>query len=311
MTKLRKCLLLIVLVPLPLIAAGIWSARETHSDELKLATWNMEWLVTPATAHAGRLACRLGKRSALPCDVVQTLARDSADLRRLAGYVRELNADVIAFQEVENAAIAAQVFRGYRICMTNGKGLQHVGFAVRPHVPHRCVPVVEALSLQGRNRAAMSLRLAPDEPDAVELLAVHLKSGCSREPLDADTAACQLLQQQATVLGQWIAARSAGNQPFIVMGDLNRVAAAPQDDRFWELLHAEAFEAAAQRLPFRNCFLGQPYRQFIDHILIDRQLLPRLGAKLQRQVFSNADVVRYRLSDHCPVSVYLKMLTRH
>jgi endonuclease/exonuclease/phosphatase family metal-dependent hydrolase len=310
MTKLRKRLLLILLAPLPLIGAGLWSARTARSDELKLATWNMEWLVTPATAHAARLACRRGKQAALPCDVVQTLARDSADLRRLAGYVRELDADIIAFQEVENAAIATQVFHGYRICMAAGRGVQQVGFAIRPHVPHRCGPVIEALALQGRNRAGMSLLLAPGSPQAVELLVVHLKSGCSREPLDADTAACQLLAQQGLLLGQWIAARSARGLPFIVLGDLNRVAAPSQDDRFWELLHADAFETVAQRLPFRNCYLGQPYGDFIDHILIDRQLLPRLGTQLHRLVFRNEDVVRYRLSDHCPVSISLKTLIR-
>ena len=71
----------------------------------------------------------------------EELARDSADLARLAAYARKLDADIVAFQEVENEAIAREVFRGYRICMADGTGVQHVGFAVRPRVTHRCGPM--------------------------------------------------------------------------------------------------------------------------------------------------------------------------
>src|SRR6188768_3467839 len=84
-----------------LVAATIWSAQRDADDEITIATWNLEWLISPATAHAGRLACRHGKRTSLPCDVI---ARDSADLARLATYARELDADIVAFQEVENEA---------------------------------------------------------------------------------------------------------------------------------------------------------------------------------------------------------------
>ena len=79
---------------------------------LRIATWNMEWLVDGGTARAARIACRDGRPAPLPCDVVRELARDSADLARLANYARHLDADVIAFQEVQNEAIAARVAGG-------------------------------------------------------------------------------------------------------------------------------------------------------------------------------------------------------
>jgi hypothetical protein len=116
---------------------------------LTIATWNMEWLVSPATAHAARLACRGGRRGTLPCDAARDHSRDSADLSRLAWYAGRLGADVIAFQEVENAFIAARIFRDYRICIAGGHGLQHVGFAVRPGIAHRCGPPMDAVSLGG------------------------------------------------------------------------------------------------------------------------------------------------------------------
>lgn len=300
----RKPLILCLLAVLPLAAAAVWSARAERSDGITIATWNLEWLVSPETAHAARLACRKGKRATLPCDVVQDLARDSADLARLAAYVRDLDADVVAFQEVESAEIAGEVFRGYRICMATGTGAQQVGFAVRPHVPHRCGPELESVSLNGRSRKAMSMFLTPAGRPPIELLVVHLKSGCSRDPLDSAIAACRTLAQQAGHLGDWVSMRGA--QPFIVLGDFNRVPPASADDAFWQRLQTDHTQLLADQLPFRNCFVGQPYWQFIDHVLLSRSLLHALVADSPRHTgYRSADVVRYRLSDHCPVSISL------
>ncbi|HMA11328.1 MAG TPA: hypothetical protein VKO83_05535, partial [Steroidobacteraceae bacterium] len=108
--------ILAVILLLLSLAAATTRARPA-AQQLVIATWNMEWLVTPATAHAARLACRSGHRAALPCDVARGLSRDSADLDRLAWYARHLDADVIAFQEVEDSTIAARIFGNHRLCI--------------------------------------------------------------------------------------------------------------------------------------------------------------------------------------------------
>jgi endonuclease/exonuclease/phosphatase family metal-dependent hydrolase len=298
---------LLFLVPaLCLAAANFWPSGSGRAPSLTIATWNLEWLVSPATAHAGRLACRSGQRSTLPCDVTQEIARDSADFARLAAYARKLDADIVAFQEVENAAVASKVFRGYRICMTDDGGVQHVGFAVRPGVPHRCGPVVDSLSVEGRSRQAMSLQLAPPRSKPIELLVVHLKSGCSRDPPDSDSAACRLLGQQALRLGQWIAARSAEHADFIVLGDFNRVPPDSPDDEFWKAVQTAPSELLAGRLPFRNCVAGQPFSAFIDHFLLSSALVAQVVPGSERRWgYEAADAAHYHLSDHCPVSISL------
>lgn len=276
---------------------------------LAIATWNMEWLVSPATAHAARLACRRGSRALLPCDVARGQSRDSADLARLAWYARHLDADVIAFQEVENQAIAARVFTGYRICITGGRGVQHVGFAVRAGIAHRCGPPVEALSLGGGQRAGMRLELFPSSPQAVELLALHLKSGCADDALDSGSTACTLLAAQARQLGGWIAARARSR--FILLGDFNRGDADVAADEFWRSLaggepaHAP-FLFAGAGVPFRNCHIGAGFTRAIDHILVSRALESQMiPASFRKVGFDAADAVHYRLPDHCPVRFLL------
>lgn len=301
---------LLLALALGLLALAVASGG--HPDQpatLKIATWNLEWLVAPATARAARIACRDGTRAPLPCDVARRLARDSADLAHLAAIARRLDADVIAFQEVESEAIARRVFRGYRICIAPGNGVQHVGFAVRAALGARCEPPLEALAAGGRGRVGQPLTLHPPGAPAIELLAVHLKSGCAREPLDSATAACRLLAEQARALGDWITPRAQAGSAFMVLGDLNRGGLPDADDDFWSLLQPAAFEAAATQLPFHNCVFGAPYTDFIDHILVARPLLARLHPPgFQQLRFSAAEASRFRLPDHCPVSVSLSLV---
>jgi endonuclease/exonuclease/phosphatase family metal-dependent hydrolase len=269
----------------------------------------MEWLVSPATAHAARLACRSGRRATLPCDVARAHSRDSADFGRLAAYARQLDADVIAFQEVQDAASASLVFGDYRICIATGRGLQHAGFAVRPGIAHRCGPQVDELSLGGSQRAGMTLMLQPDTPQAIELLSVHLKSGCADADLESGTGACTTLSSQARQLAQWISAR-AGSR-FILLGDFNRGDADVAGDAFWRTLAgddpaAAPFVFANEGVPFRNCHIGAGFTRAIDHILVSRALHAALVRRSFRKPgFRESDVLRYRLTDHCPVSFLL------
>jgi endonuclease/exonuclease/phosphatase family metal-dependent hydrolase len=300
-------ILIAILLLLPLVAATMWP-RAARSA-LVIATWNMEWLVSPATAHAARRACRGGHRATLPCDVAREHSRDSADLSRLAWYARHLDADVVAFQEVEDALVAARIFGNYRICISGGRGLQHVGFAVRPGIAHRCGPPMDAVSMGGTARAGMTLVLFPDTPRAVELLAVHLKSGCADTALDSGSPACSLLGAQARQLSSWIASRARSR--FILLGDFNRGDADIAADEFWRTLFADdaadaPFSFAGAGVPFRNCHIGAGFTRAIDHILVSRALQSEVIPGSFRKVgYAESDAIRYRLPDHCPVRVSL------
>lgn len=298
-----------LLTGLLLICAGLFgvttTSRSSNTHKLTIATWNLEWLVSPETALAARIACRDGGRALLPCDVALGLARDSADLGRMAAHASRLDADVIALQEVEDTAIASKVLRGYNFCLANGQGVQHVGFAIRRDLRYRCGPQLASLAAGGRGRPGMLLTLLLPGQAPIQLLAVHLKSGCAHEPLDAATAACRLLAAQAEALGTWISTQASKGR-FIVLGDLNRGGLPDEDDAFWSLLHPQAFQAAASSLPFSNCAFGDPYTDYIDHILVGQALVPRLHEPAFAHLpYSAADVATYRLSDHCPVSVSL------
>jgi endonuclease/exonuclease/phosphatase family metal-dependent hydrolase len=289
---------------------GCAPTNTVTTPSLRIATWNLEWLVSPRTARDSLNDCDDGKRAALPCDAARSLRRDSGDRAALRAQARRLDADVIAFQEVENEATATSLFRGYRICITTTAGVQQVGFAVRRQLPQRCeVPL--PLDDAHRTRPAAVLKLFPDSPHELTLLAVHLKSGCSTQPIP-DTAdkdsACGILAGQVEKLAAWVDGQWRAGQRFILLGDFNR-AGPNAADPFWRRLDPlGVLHNAAEGSLFRNCFTGQPFYQAIDHILVDAVLARGLVPdSFTKHPFLNTQAVRYRLSDHCPIDVSLEI----
>jgi endonuclease/exonuclease/phosphatase family metal-dependent hydrolase len=311
----RPVVVTLVLAAVAVAMWQLWPQRQSHAPLLRIATWNMEWLVTPKTAHRDRLACRAGLRADLPCDIARHNTRSSADFAKLRNYVRKLNADVIAFQEVESADIAAQVFRGYDICISRGRALQQLGFAVRRTLPHRCGTALAALALgNSRLRPGMAMHLAPGTADELLLLTIHLKSGCAQLPLTSRNTNCVTLSRQAAVLSNWMQQAQIAAKNVIVLGDFNRRAVdaeAENTDDFWGGLLAaydttQPYQRVGASAAFHNCYVGQGYSSFIDHILANQSASLRLVAgSFYRLPYNTQDATRYRLSDHCPLTVAL------
>jgi endonuclease/exonuclease/phosphatase family metal-dependent hydrolase len=179
-----------------------------------------------------------------------------------------------------------------------------------------------SLALDDSLRRGAEVVLFPGEPREIHLLSVHLKSGCSRKPLDSGDHACSTLARQVPFLADWIEGQARVGHRFAVLGDFNREllsepgparSASGQPLWIWPEIgdgHPPGANLtnAASGAPFRNCVPGQPHSDFIDHIVLG----PRLAGSLlqgsfERLTFSAADARHARLSDHCPVAVRLQM----
>jgi endonuclease/exonuclease/phosphatase family metal-dependent hydrolase len=296
---------------------------------LKLATWNLEWLIAPGVFRPLRESCApkdtpvRGTERRLPCDVALRFERSSADFRALARYAKQLDADVIALQEVDGPAAAALVFEGYRFCFSARRHLQNNGFAIRPGVPHRCGQDLQALSLNDSLRRGAELIVYPGERREVRLLSVHLKSGCNRGMLDAKRTACRDLSRQVPLLEAWIDTQSRAGRRFAILGDFNRdllrdASGAARSSagkllRLWpEIDDGDPPESdlrnAAEGQRFMGCAPGQRYKSYIDFIVLSRSLgASVVPGTFSRVTYQATDVARLKLSDHCPVSVTVRL----
>ena len=276
-----------------LMLLAVVSAARLEAQELKLATWNLDWLTTRAAGDPR-----------LPPNVRQ---RSPEDLARLRDYATRLGADVLALQEVDGPEAAALILDPARwtLFFPAEDDVQRVAIAVRRGLPAVQNPDLAALDTQPG--AAHSLRRGVDVTvtaggQPLRLLAVHLKSGCNQAPL-RDGAACNVLSDQAVVVAGWIAARGAENAGFAVLGDFNRRMDHARDPVLLALRRAAPLLRTTEGVS-NPCWGGRP---FIDHILLGGPARGWLRPdSLRVMVFAETGAEwRDRLSDHCPVSVRL------
>ncbi|MEZ5459545.1 MAG: endonuclease/exonuclease/phosphatase family protein [Steroidobacteraceae bacterium] len=150
---------------------------------------------------------------------------------------------------------------------------------------------------------------------------MHLKSGCGRRTLDSGRDQCAVLAMQVPELERWIDARAARSLPFAVLGDFNRDLL---DDRgpargssgalrsLWaEIDDGDPPESdlalATENQRFSNCAPSQNYGGFIDHIVLSRTRRATHRARFDRVVYAQADALRLKLPDHCPVAIRVRL----
>jgi endonuclease/exonuclease/phosphatase family metal-dependent hydrolase len=300
------------------LAASGGAATPTTPVTLKIATWNMEWFLTPATFDELKGACTRDDRAhrwnprSIPCEVAATQERSATDLAAMAQVARLLNADLVAIEEVDGPVAARQVFRGYQFCFTGGREVQNTGFAIRGGLPYRCGPDLMELSLGDELRRGATLVLYPGSKRELHLLAVHLKSGCARGALESRAHACTRLARQAPALHAWVAAERRAGHRYGVLGDFNRDLLHEHGDGLWERIGADADDTrlvnTADGAAFRNCYAGQTHNGYIDYILLGNSLASAwVPGSFERLTYAPVNAWRLKLSDHCPVAVQLHL----
>ncbi|MBL6455018.1 endonuclease/exonuclease/phosphatase family protein [Belnapia sp. T6] len=268
-----------------------------QARELKLASWNLAWFT--------------GRDWLLPRD---RAPRRAEDVARLAEYARRLDPDILALQEVDGPEAAARLLdaRDYAFFFPEEDDVQRAGFAVRRSLRVTRNPDLAGLDLNPGAR--FSLRRGTDimveaEGRRLRLLSLHLKSGCSSGRLDRPEPECEQLVRQGEILAGWVAARQREGVAFALLGDFNRALGTP-GDALWARLAAAAPLLRATEGVSSPCWAGpRGGRAFIDHILLGGAARDwAVPESLRVLVYAERSLDwRDRLSDHCPVSLRLRL----
>lgn len=277
---------------LAITASSCMTGPRSADAGLRIASWNLEHL-----AEADDSGCR---------------PRTATDYAALRAYAARLDADVIAFQEVESLRAAQRVFDPavYRILIEERAGsdrgspcrgregltirAQKVGFAVRRDLEVRRQADVTALQLRDPDlRSGVDVQISRSGTRPLRLLAVHLKSGCAS---GTQNEACPVLFRQVPIVEAWIDARAVESVDAIVLGDFNRRLAAPEDSVWAEWddgdpAAADLTEASGGRAATCN----PRYPAFIDLIVMDAR------AATRQRHFEEVRYAGQPLSDHCAV----------
>ena len=295
---------LVALLGMPLLLAGCRAPGVApdplHTMDLRLATWNLEHLND--TDEAG------------------CVPREQADYDAIADRIREIDPDVVAFQEVENTAAALRVFPAThwhvevsarpapatRECWAlPGKYLHHLatGFAIRKEIVYH-----RNEDLQSLGDSASFQRWGTDitvtlGDRQLRLLSVHLRSGCWSAEQDSNASraeTCATLRDQILDVRAWADRREAKGTAFGILGDFNRRLAV-SDDWAWRALSPESSPLDLLTADLESqC--DPRFEEFIDHIVLDDDAAALLVRGSTREWRRHADH-----PDHCAVSADLQV----
>ncbi|MFY8325201.1 endonuclease/exonuclease/phosphatase family protein [Pseudoalteromonas sp. ZZD1] len=188
------------------------------SSKLTVATWNLEHL-----ASDGDQGCKV---------------RTESDYKQLSQYVKTIDADVFALQEVASAAAVERIFKPQQwqiimssradspsyTCRGNGNlsTQQKVAFAVKKSIQvtnSQHLTSLSAVKLGVREGLQLSLKY---NNQTVNLLNLHLKSGCfTQDYSQNDSTSCQVFAKQADILKQHVVSQLGSNDKWLMLGDFN------------------------------------------------------------------------------------------
>jgi endonuclease/exonuclease/phosphatase family metal-dependent hydrolase len=278
------------------------------AQEVRVASWNIEHL-----AEHNKVGC---------------VPRSTLDYEKLRNFSELLNADVIALQEVENTAAVERVFpksewnivlsdrpnsRSYN-CRGNDQEStqQRVAVVLRKGIKYQNKGSFEELGLKMEGlRYGVVVEIFGDR-DTINLLALHLKSGCFVDDYSTSKLrACEVLETQIDTLDDWIENSIRENKKFIVLGDFNSRLTV-ENSMFWnKLVNMDNMPIGIQN-GMQNLTGCHPrYPDLIDHII--------LGPETSKLQIQNSQMVHFysstgrhmaeedMLSDHCPVSLVLRL----
>lgn len=292
------------------IVVMLWAVT-CPSFALTIATWNFEWLTLKGDQRAGD--------------------RGDEDYHQLASVFEQLSPDVLAFQEVDSPAALARVVPSdqytyyfsdrYPALRDKPNSQQLTGIAVRNGWTVSDPKDLRAIALPSffgvpALRYATYVIITPPDQAPFHMLSVHLKSGCFHQ--SQGTRSCDKLNKQMRVLADWVSDRHHAGEHVVVAGDFNRYIG-ESDDAVWRDFQARLVEKSptpphlinvtasvrarckARRYNHRTQSWNQVmYNRLVDHILVSEPLVKQWQYSYQHH-FDYHTVMRYRLSDHCPV----------
>ena len=296
------------LLGVPLLLAGCRAPGVVPGSldplHLRIATWNLEHLND--TDEAG------------------CVPREQADYDAIANRIREIDPDVVAFQEVENTAAALRVFPtthwhvelstrpetpAARECWRiPGNYLHHqaTGFAIRKEIAYQRNEDLQSLGDPASDRRGTDITVTFGDRQ-LRILSLHLKSGCWSAEQDSDEARmliCTTLRNQIHEVRAWADRRDRTRGPPSASLATSTAASPSSDDWAWRELSPESSPLDLLTADLETqC--DPRFEEFIDHIVLDAAAAALLVPDSTREWPRHDDH-----PDHCVVSADLQVNAR-
>lgn len=279
----------IILIAL-LISSILISCKERNSphqkEQIIISTFNMSWLGDGTK---------------------DMLKRNEMDYRNIAQAITEIDADIVACQEIENVVAIRKVSKylpNHNFVISRGGNQQKLAIFYRKSLKISDVREIDDIQLENKRlRPALVCKFKNMNFD-FELVNIHLKSTSSFD-IEKNTVqqSQKIRRRQARMLNKWLNDYLASNseEDIIIIGDFNDTPKRKKHNTLNAFLSNDKVSFITSDLKSCGKFANS---YVIDNIVVtnsakERVLLNSIGVLDLYSLFPAKDIEK--ISDHCPV----------
>lgn len=253
--------------------------------------------------------------------------RTARDYTLLNAYRKQLNADIIALQEMGSPQAAQRIFPAdeYAVIFstrynnTSRRRAKDIftALAIRKEITILQQQDLEQLALSDDGDSFYTRygvgALVQFQGRKLWILGVHLKAGCAAKSFRSRDRDCAVLKEQTQDLEHWIDAKYKKGVPIIIAGDFNRrINLHNERDHLWGALDDGSPRGLELfRLPQGKKQQCPRHRGKtpIDYFIFDAAAWEHVQASTFREILYSPEHTRLgdRISDHCPIRVVLEI----
>ncbi len=266
------------------ISVSSCSVSTKNQDTVTLATFNIAWLGDGENDRE---------------------KRSESDYERIAIIIKEMNADVIGLQEIENEKALRKVMKylnDYQCFVGITARGQNVALLYKNDVKVTNVNEYMPVAIQkGRNRPGLVAHCKKGNFDWA-MMVVHLKSTSRYDSTDdLRQQSRETRRLQATVMTKWIDSVSQTDEKdIVIVGDFNDFPLRKKEPTLTALLENQSIDFLTKER--KSCKDEKMYA--IDHIVVSKSARKRFITGSDGMVnfyASEKKEIAQKISDHCPV----------
>ncbi len=239
-------------------------------------------------------------------------ARSKDEFAYLKAVGKQLNADIVALQEVDGEVAARRVLPGYNMYFSSRRDRRRVGFAVRRSAFDVIVHHEDFKSISMNNALPRGVDLSVIVSNTeIRILNIDMIRGCEDKDIKRQTRECSRLRKQWRFLAEWIYQRIEEGVAFAVVGDFGKSFKIDDDQSAWQMLHGEEVPLGSlvrvTQAQQNTCWGGET-NYFLNHILLNKKAADFVVPKSFGQVsYDGSSIERQKISEHCPMMVRLDL----
>lgn len=268
-------------------------AIENDSSSVKIGTFNIAWLGD---------------------GVNDNIPRNESDYKRIANIISQINPDILALQEIENAKAIERILNylpSYNYFISENGSKQNLCFIYKKSLEVSYKGLYFPLAVDTSNtRPGAIIEARKGNFDWI-ILAVHLKSTSRYDSTsELKDISRNLRLDQARIIVKWADSILAEGkeQDLIILGDFNDTPKRQKLPSLTPILNSNSLIFLTDEL--KSCRFKNWYS--IDHIIVSFSAKKRFIENSEFMFDFNTtltDIEAEKISDHCPITIRFEVIS--